>query len=58
MMMAAPPINPTMAACERKSTRNPSLNNPNAAWKVPAKKVTVKTSFLYATGSATGSCIL
>lgn len=25
--MAAPPMNPTMAACDRKSTRNPSLKN-------------------------------
>lgn len=23
--MAAPPMNPTMAACDRKSTRNPNL---------------------------------
>lgn len=27
IMIAAPPINPTMAACERKSTRKPSLPN-------------------------------
>lgn len=31
------------------------LNNPNMAWKVPAKKVTVKTNFLYPLGSTTGS---
>nr|GMD94065.1 Os03g0195475 [Ipomoea batatas]GME04816.1 Os03g0195475 [Ipomoea batatas] len=44
--MAAPPMNPTMAACERKSTRNPNLQPPNTLGKIPAKKVTVKTMFL------------
>lgn len=83
--MAAPPINPTIAACDRKSTRKPSLrfmimlntlflekpieflgicyhiilinhlNNPNSAWKIPVKKVTVKTILLYAVGSVVGS---
>ena len=51
--MAAPPMNPTMAAGERRSTRKPSLNVPNMDWKVPAKEVTVKTS-LY---ERTFSCI-
>jgi hypothetical protein len=77
MIMAAPAMNPTIAACEKKSTRKPNLqtlkgkqllirrnqkivdkeklnnkgtinylNIPNRAWKVPAKKVAVKTSFL------------
>lgn len=76
--MAAPATNPTIAAWDRKSTRNPSLyiwkkkkvvirkvlvghvlwanmnkekritdlNSPKVAWKIPAKKVAVKTSFL------------
>lgn len=53
--MAAPPMNPTIAACDRKSTRNPNLNIPKEAWKIPAKKVVVRTSFLYPKGSVSGS---
>lgn len=36
--MAAPPMNPTMAACDRKSTRNPSLGRRDEPTTCTGKK--------------------
>lgn len=51
--MAAPAINPTIAACERKSTRNPNLqvvqewtNCVRMKIEITFQKVAVKTSLL------------
>ena len=52
--VAQPPMKPTMAACERKSTRKPRRSRPSAAWKAPAKKVAVKARRAYSAGSEAG----
>lgn len=53
--VAQPPMKPTMAACERKSTRKPRRSRPIAAWKAPAKKVAVKARRVYISGCAAGA---
>lgn len=40
---------------KKKLKRSQYLNNPNMAWKVPAKNVTVNTRLVYPMGSIAGS---
>lgn len=47
-------MNPTMAACDRKSTTKPILRMPRPAWNTPAKKVAVKARCMYSSGFSAG----
>lgn len=46
IVMAAPPMKPTIAAWDKKSIRNPNLRNPRDTCVIPAKKVAVKANLL------------
>jgi len=56
--VAAPPMNPTIVACDRKSTMKPNLRRPSEAWKTPAKKVAVKARCRYRAGFSVGDTSL